>query len=232
MGWGVVALLAALLTGSSPASAPHAPVITEPVSSSLTKIEPRGAHASASLIIFTLDGTPFPRRISASVSSADRLTLVSPEGITAPSSPTNLCSQDSPTQVSCNPGSIGALAGDLGGGADFLTVDPALRIPIGIQLAGPDSPMLGGTEGDRIVGGSSADLIDGGAGVDSIDGSGSTDIVRGDAGKDRLNGGAGADAIYGEAGADKLNGGAGRDLCSGGGGRDRAKGCTILTKIP
>ena len=220
-----VALLAAL--AAAPASATN--MVT---SSSLSRAQPEGASASAAITVFTVDGTPFPTRIDVFIGDSGRLTLVSPEGITAPTSPTGICTQDTPTQVSCNPGVIGAIAGDLEGGSDTFTADPTLTVAIGMEAAGVDNPLLGSGGRDRIIGGAASDLIHGGPNADSIEGNGGTDVLRGEAGRDDLSGGAAPDALFGGAGPDKLNGGAGRDLCSGGGGVDAAKSCTVRKNIP
>ena len=199
-----------------------------------TSLEPArpGASAAATVNYFTITGTAFPTRINAYMDLSGRLTLVSPEGITAPSAPAGVCTQDSPTQVSCAPGSVSAIKGDLGGGADSFTTDPALAIAIGLALPGPDSALLGGGGRDRLIGAAEGDLIEGGPGPDSLDGSGSDDILRGGAGRDGLNGGAGPDVLYGDSGADKLNGGGGANLCVGGLGTDVARSCLQSKGIP
>jgi Ca2+-binding RTX toxin-like protein len=219
-----IALLAAL--AAAPASAN---IVT---STSLSRAQPEGASASAAITVFTIDGTPFPTRIDAFIGDSGRLTLVSPEGITAPSSPSGICTQDSTTQVSCNPGAIGAIAGDLEGGSDTFTADPALTVAVGMEAAGVDNPLIGGGGRDRIIGGAASDLIHGGPNADSIEGNGATDVLRGEAGRDDLSGGASPDALFGGAGPDKLNGGGGRDLCSGGGGVDAGKSCNVRKGIP
>lgn len=224
------ALLAIAITAHAPGSAVASP--SAATSTSLHSAHPRGASPAATVNYFTITGTEFPARINAYTDPTGRLTLVSPEGITAPSSPAGVCTQDSPTQLSCAPGAVNAIRGDLGGGADSFTTDPAMAIAIGVALPGPDSPLLGGGGRDRLFGAAAGDLIEGGPGGDSIDGGGSDDILRGGAGGDRLNGGAGPDALYGGGGGDKINGGAGANLCVGGLGIDVARSCLQSQGIP
>lgn len=196
---------------------------------SLAKAKAGGATAATeSLTVFTIDGTAFPTRISAILDTTGRLTLVSPEGITAPASANGECTQDSATQISCLSGFVDAIVGDLKGGADTFTAAPALPIPLGLS----DRPLRGGSGRDGLTGGAGGDFLEGGGGPDSISGNGATDLLRGGSGKDDLSGGEFPDAIYGGGGADVLNGGPGRDLCSGGGGRDRATDCTGVKKVP
>jgi len=219
------ALIAAL------AAAP--PAHGGPTATALTTVTAAGARAAANLDVFTLAGAPQPNRISAHLDATGRLVLVSPEGIMAPSSPGNECRQEGASQVSCDPGFVDAIAGDLGAGPDSFSADPALTVAIGLNLPGPsDRPLLGGDGRDRLLGGAADDLILGGAGADSLSGSGGTDILRGEAGADDLFGGSAPDVLSGGAGPDKLNGGPGRDRCIGGGGRDRAGSCAESAGVP
>ena len=225
LGWAgfAVALATATLV---PASAFAGKAAT---TTSLVKAKPGGATAAAeSLTVFTIDGTAFPTRISAYLGITGRLTLVSPEGITAPVSANGECVQDSTTQISCLSGLVDAIVGDLKGGADTFTAAPTLTVPLGLS----DRPLRGGSGRDGLTGGAGGDFFEGGGGPDSISGNGATDLLRGGSGKDDLSGGEFADAIYGGGGADVLNGGPGRDLCSGGSGRDRATDCTSVKKVP
>ena len=229
---GVAAIAAALLLVALPAGALAKPKAATTSSTSLQRANPAGAIAAESLTIFTIDGTAFPGRINAFISTTARLTLVSPEGINAPASPGGECTQDSPTQVSCLGGFVDVIAGDLKGGADTFTAATLLPAQIGASLVGADNPLRGGSGRDRLVGGAGTDFIEGGGGPDALVGTGSADLLRGGAGRDALSGGEAADALFGGGGPDVLNGGPGRDLCSGGGGRDRASDCTGLKKIP
>jgi Ca2+-binding RTX toxin-like protein len=232
---GCVAVAAAgMLTASAARSSagPSAQGRGDAHTTALSQGQRPGAQAADSLTIFTIDGTAFPGRINAFIAPTGRLTLLSPEGINAPASPNGECAQDSPTQVSCIPGFVDVLAGDLKGGADTFTTAASLTTLVGATLVGPDSPLAGGSGRDRIIGGASSDLIEGGGGPDSLSGNGSSDLLRGGSGKDELSGGPFADALFGGGGSDDLDGGEGRDLCSGGGGRDRATDCTGVKKIP
>jgi hypothetical protein len=220
-------LLAVALTA---ASAPAASAAGH--SSSLTSAHPGGALASDSFTIFTLTGTAKPGRISAYVGPSGRLTVVSPEGITEPDGPAPECTQDSPTQVSCLPGFIDIVAGDLKGGADTFTAAPSLPTGIGADLVGADSPLRGGGGKDRISGGLGNDLLEGGAGADTLLSTGGSDVLRGGVGPDNLMGGGAPDALFGGGGTDRLHGGAARDLCNGGGGVDTGISCDNAKKIP
>ena len=218
---------AAFATSAASASGPT------PLTSSLERAQPpRGAATSADTTIFVLQGTQNANQISAFGDSTGRLVITSPEGIVEPDGPAPECAQDSPTQVSCMPGYIGALAGDLGGGNDTFSAQTTLPTLIGISLVSQERPMSGGTGNDRIAGGLGGDLIGGGTGNDALLGFGGGDLVRGDAGRDSLSGGGASDHLLGGAGPDKLQGGAARDLCNGGGGIDTAKSCNATRKVP
>lgn len=190
------------------------------------------AIAADAPIVFTIEGTQFPTRITAVIGPAGRLTLVSPEGITAPATKTGECTQDSSVQVSCLPGYVDVIAGDLKGGADTFTAGSEVRVLIGHSVPGLESPMTGGAGADRITGGALTDNIDGGAGADTLTGNGSSDLIRGGPGRDRIFGGVGPDALFGDGGADRIDGGPGRDLCVGGPGRDRGVSCFAQKKLP
>ena len=223
-------LLALLALAAAAAPAQAAPGHT---SSLAAAVAPGWASSSAETkTIFNLTGTNFPGRVNAFVGPSGRLTVVSPEGIVEPDGPSPQCTQDSATQVSCEPGYVDVLAGDLRGGADVFTAAPSLSVGIGIDLVGPDRPLSGGAGRDQITGGSGNDLIEGGAGADVLVGAGLTDVLRGGAGSDVLRGGGAPDLLLGGRGPDTLNGGGGRDGCNGGPARDRASSCTVLKGIP
>jgi hypothetical protein len=224
----VALLVLALASFSSSAAGDSAPATT-----SALLPAPPGATKAQTANLYVLAGNPAPTRIHAFTAAATgRLTITSPEGIAAPTSASGICTQDNPNQVSCTPGSILAIVGDLQAGADVVTADPALTVRIGTSLAGPDSPMIGGGGRDLIVGGAEDDLIEGGRGPDTLRGNGGTDVIRGAGGDDKLNGGGSPDALYGGNGADKLNGAGGRDLCVGGPARDRGRSCSVSKTIP
>lgn len=224
----MLAGLAVAVTAVAPAGAQAAPGHT----TSLGRAGGTSAAAAESTTIFTVTGTALPGRINAFSGPSGRLTLVSPEGIVEPDGPSPQCTQDSATQVSCEPGYVDVIAGDLKAGADIFTAAPSLTTGIGADLIGPDRPLTGGAGRDRINGGSGRDLLEGGAGGDVLIGAGLSDVLRGGAGKDDLRGGGAPDALFGGGGADRLHGGRGRDQCDGGGGRDQGISCTGSKQIP
>lgn len=224
----MLAGLAAAAMAVVPAGAQAAPGHT----TSLAPAAGRAAAAAESTTIFTVTGTALPGRINAFTGPSGRLTLVSPEGIVEPDGPSPLCTQDSATQVSCEPGYVDVIAGDLKAGADIFTAAPSLTTAIGADLIETDTPLTGGAGRDRINGGSGRDLLEGGGGPDVLVGAGLSDVLRGGAGKDDLRGGGAPDALFGGGGADRLHGGRGRDQCDGGGGRDRGISCTGSKQIP
>jgi Ca2+-binding RTX toxin-like protein len=232
-GRGRLALLAACAVAALAVTPAAAGVESVPLSSSLQSVRPAGfAGASASTNIFVLNGTPTANTINVFVDAASRLVVTSPEGIVAPAGEASQCVQDSPTQVSCAPGYIGAIAGDLGSGSDTFTAQWTLQALIGISLVTEERPLAGGPGNDRIVGGLGGDLVTGGPGQDTLLGFGGGDLIRGESGRDTLSGGGSSDNLMGGSGDDKLQGGASRDLCNGGGGVDTAKSCNVTRKVP
>jgi hypothetical protein len=191
------------------------------------------ARAAATANVLTLSSTDINNRITAFTAPDGRLTLSSPEGFNnPPPSPSGQCVQDSPTQVSCNPGYITVILGDLGGGDDSFDGTGLIDVRTGDLAGGVRRPLSGGTGNDRIIGSGGPDVLDGAGGADALIGGGGEDILTGAAGRDRLTGGAAPDALYGGGGRDKLNAGAAKDGCSGGGGRDSAKSCEFLKSVP
>src|SRR5687768_7206225 len=143
------ALCALALAAAVAAPAAHGRGAT---STKLETVTPTEAGAAASLDVFTVAGAPQPNRISAALDGTGRLVLMSPEGIMAPASPGNECRQEGASQVSCAPGFVDAIAGDLGAGPDSFSADPALTVAIGLNLPGPsDRPLLGSDGRDRLV---------------------------------------------------------------------------------
>ena len=229
------ACLLALLTLGFLAAGPSAATAEErgATTSSLDRAAPTGAAAAASIDIFTLSGAPQPNRIAAHLDPASgRLVLTSPEGIMAPASPGGECRQDASTQVSCAPGFIDVIAGDLGGGADAFSADRGLPVAIGYGLPGADRPLLGGGGRDRLFGGGGDDLILAGGGADVVNGGGGSDVLRGERGADKVKGAGAPDLVSGGGGNDRLNGGGGRDRCLGGRGRDSGRSCAERKGIP
>ena len=226
---------AVALNSDERATAGSAPPGTATAISSGQAVSPaegRLAHTATSATILTVDSGPASNRIAAYVGPSGRLTLTSPEGIKVPSTPAGQCIQDSAVQISCDPGYVQVIAGDLGAGDDTFAASADLPAMVGAVIDGQRRPLSGGPGRDRIVGGAAADLLEGGLGGDSLIGGGGDDLLIGGGGADRLRGGRGRDALFGGNGRDKLDGGPGRDLWDGGPGRDVAAGCAVLRSVP
>jgi Ca2+-binding RTX toxin-like protein len=231
-----LAAIAALVVAAAPAASSLRPGVTTAVWTA----HGRGASTSASMNVLTLnDFRGVDNRISVFTGSDGRLTITAPEGLGDPDSSGAACTLDNAKsgeatapEVSCAPGYIGAIVGDLGHGSDTFDADPSLPAMIGALIDGQARPLAGGPGRDRLVGGALADLLIGGGGADSMAGGGGQDQLIGGSGADNLTGGAASDWLSGGGGPDKLSGGAGRDLCKGGGGFDAAKGCETARGIP
>lgn len=173
-----------------------------------------GATASAgSVNTLTITGKPVDGRINVYIGVTGRLTIVSPEGVNSPAGVTQ-CTQDSPTQVSCDPGFIGAITAALLEGNDTFKASPGLPVIFGAVINGRKMPLDGGPGRDRIVGAAGPDHLVGGPGPDNLSGNGNGDLLEGNSGRD------------------KLKGGPGKDFCNGGSGKDVAKSCTAVKQIP
>lgn len=213
-----VLALALLAAAATPAQGAAAPGLT----ASVWTVHRGAASASATANVLTLnDQRRIDNRITAYTSPTGRLVLTAPEGLGDPDGSGPYCTLDnakpgesSATEVSCDPGYIGTIAGNLNGGSDTFSADPGLAVMVGAVIDGQRRPLSGGPGRDRLVGGALGDLIEGGAGADS------------------LVGGGGNDALRGGPGPDKLSGGAGRDLCIGNGGADTARSCEVRRSIP
>jgi Ca2+-binding RTX toxin-like protein len=213
-----VLVLLALGAAALPAVASAKPGVT----TSVWTVHSSGATVSASVNLLTVnDARSIDNRITAFIGSTGRLTLTAPEGLGDPDGSGHNCSLDNAKagestaqQVSCAPGYIGAIVGDLAGGNDTFNADPALGVSVGAVIDGQRRALAGGPGRDRIVGGAAADLLAGGAGPDSLRGAGGTDL------------------LLGGAGPDKLLGGTGRDKCKGNAGSDTGKGCELSRSIP
>jgi hypothetical protein len=213
---GVLMLLGIALAAPAAASA-------EPgLSTSVRTVHGDGATASAAVNVLTVsDQRRIDNRISAFTGTGGRLTLTAPEGLADPDGSGSNCKLDNAKsgestaqEVSCAPGYIGAIVGDLGGGADSFDTEGALTVMIGAVTDGVRRPLAGGSGRDRLVGGAVGDLLDGGPGSDWV------------------FGGPGPDLLIGGAGPDKLLGKTGRDFCRGSDGRDIGKSCEISKSIP
>jgi hypothetical protein len=192
-----------------------------------------GATAASSLNVLTLnDQRHIDNRITAFTEPTGRLVLSAPEGLGDPDGSGSNCRLDnaksgdtSATEVSCAPGYIGAIVGDLSTGNDSFEADPFLTVMVGAVIDGQRRPLSGGPGRDRLEGGAGPDLLDGGPGPDSLIGGGGDDVLSGGPGPDNLAGGLGNDQLFGGAGPDKLNGGAGKDTCRGQAGADTTRAC-------
>jgi Ca2+-binding RTX toxin-like protein len=234
-GLGLLAVLA-IAAGIAPSAA----AAERGVSTSVWTVHARGASAASSVNVLTInDQRQIDNRISAQIAPTGRLVLTAPEGLGDPDGDGSSCSlegakpgQSSATQVSCAPGYIGAIVGDLNGGNDTFDGDAGLTALVGAVIDGQRRPLSGGVGRDRLVGGASPDLFDGGGGPDSIVGGADEDVLVGGPGADNLSGLGGNDVLFGRGGSDRMNGGGARDLCTGGGGKDSGKGCELTRGIP
>lgn len=198
------------------------------------------ASAAASVNVLTInDQKGIDNRITASMGPTGRLILTAPEELSDPDGSGANCSldnapagQSSAQEVSCAPGYIQDITGDLATGNDTFTADATLTVPLGGVIDGQRRPLAGGIGHDRLVGGAAPDLLDGGSGPDSLIGNGGEDLLSGGPGTDNLSAGTEADVLFGGGGVDKLNGGPARDLCNGGGGADSGKACELIRGIP
>jgi Ca2+-binding RTX toxin-like protein len=171
------------------------------------------AAAAGSPNTLTLQGKPVDGRVVVFSGAAGRLTVISPEGVVAPSG-TTMCTQDSATQISCDPGYIGAITGQLLEGNDTFKLAQNLNVILGVVLDGQPRPLDGGPGRDRIVGAAAPDHLVGGPGQDTLIGNGNGDLLDGGTGRD------------------KLKGGPGKDFCIGGPGIDVGQSCTAGKQIP
>jgi hypothetical protein len=232
---GAFAALAAL-TAIAPATASARPALTTAV----WTVHGHGATSSASMNVMTVnDLRGIDNRISLFTGPTGRMVLTAPEGLGDPDGSGSACaldtakpSESTAPQVSCAPGYIGAIVGDLGRGSDTFDADPAFPVMIGAVIDGQVRPLEGGPGRDRMVGGAAGDLLEGIGGSDSLAGGGGQDRLIGGAGADNLSGGSANDWLLGGGGPDKLTGGGGRDVCKGGGALDAVKSCEVARGIP
>jgi Ca2+-binding RTX toxin-like protein len=232
---GALVALAAL-AAIAPAAAWARPVVTTAV----WTIHGHGATSSASMNVMTVnDFLGIDNRISLFTGPTGRTVLTAPEGLGDPDGSGSACTLDNTKpsdstaqQVSCAPGYIGAIVGDLGRGSDTFDADPTFPVMIGALIDGQTRPLDGGPGRDRLVGGAAGDLLEGDGGSDSLAGGGGQDRMIGGPGADNLSAGAGGDWLLGGGGPDKLGGGGGSDVCKGGGALDVAKSCEVARGIP
>ena len=233
----ICALTTLVLAGTAAPAAAS----TEPgIEGSVWTVRDTGAIAASPINLLTInDQRRIDNRIRAYTDAEGRLVLNAPEGFGDPDGSGPNCRLDNAKsgetvaqRVSCAPGYIGAIVGDLGSGSDTFEADPTLAVMIGAVIDGVRRPVRGGSGRDRLTGGLGADLLSGGGGADWMFGAGGEDLLLGEGGADHLGGGGANDVLIGGAGPDKLGGGGGRDLCRGGGDIDRAKSCELARSIP
>ena len=195
---------------------------------------------SASLNVLTLnDFRGIDNRISVFTGPTGRLTLTAPEGLGDPDGSGSACALDNAKpgestapQVSCAPGYIGAIVGDLGRGSDTFDADPGLPVMIGALIDGQPRPLEGGPAGIGWWAAPWPTCSRATVELTRLAGGGGQDRMIGGPGADNLSGGGAADWLVGGGGPDKLSGGGGKDLCKGGGGSDAAKSCETSRGIP
>jgi hypothetical protein len=200
----------------------------------------QSATTASSMNVLTVnDLRGIDNRISVFIGPTGRLVITAPEGLGDPDGSGSACALDNAkpgestaTEVSCAPGYIGAIAGDLGRGGDTFDADTSLAVMVGASIDGEARPLSGGRGRDRLVGGALADLLEGSGGSDSMVGGAGQDLLIGGSGADNLSGGAAGDTLLGGVGSDKLSGGGARDLCRGAGGFDTGKSCETARGIP
>ena len=142
--FGILTLLAAC-AAAAPAAASAQPRVTATV----WTVHGRAASASAALNVLTLnDQRGIDNRISAYMASNGRLVLTAPEALGDPDGSGANCGLDnaksgetSATEVSCAPGYIGAIVGDLAGGSDTFDADPGLTVMVGAVIEGQRRPL-------------------------------------------------------------------------------------------
>ena len=233
-----IGVLAALTAAA--AIAPAAASARPGVAAEVWTLHGRGATSASPMNVLTLnDFRAIDNRLSVFMGPTGRLTLTAPEGLGDPDGSGSACALDNAKpgdstapEVSCAPGYIGAIVGDLGRGGDTLDADPSLPVMIGDVIDGDARPLDGGPGRDRLIGGAMADLLEGSSGPDSIAGGGGEDRVVGGPGADNLSGGSAGDWLIGGGGPDKLSGAGGRDVCKGGGALDVGKSCETARGIP
>jgi Ca2+-binding RTX toxin-like protein len=210
------------------------------VTTAVWTIHGHGASSSSSMNVMTLnDLRGIDNRISLFTGPTGRMVMTAPEGLGDPDGTGSACtldnakpSESTAQEVSCAPGYIGAIVGDLGRGGDTLDADPTFPVMVGALIDGQVRPLDGGPGRDRLVGGAMADLLEGDGGADSLAGGGGQDHLIGGPGADNLSGGGANDWLVGGGGPDKLSGAGGRDVCKGGGALDVGKSCETARGIP
>src|SRR5918994_581732 len=160
-----------------------------------------GAQAPQGQILLTIRLTRINNRLRVFLGADRRLVFRSPQGVRVPVGPDGTpdpeCTLHSPTVMSCAPGHVVAVVGNMGGGTDRFVAARKVRVLIGAVVRGRLTPWSGGPGRDRLTSGGGADALDGGPGHDLLAGRGSADLLRGGKGRDRLLGGGGRDVLLG-----------------------------------
>src|SRR5262245_4616227 len=126
-GNGLVLLVLLAFAAALSASAQAQPGVTDAVRT----VHPHGAQASSPVNVLTInDQRKIDNRISAYTDGSGRLVLSAPEGLGDPDGSGSNCQLDNPIgqaasaqQVSCAPGYIAVIVGDLGMGNDTFDAD-------------------------------------------------------------------------------------------------------------
>ncbi|MSO40468.1 MAG: hypothetical protein EXQ70_00950 [Solirubrobacterales bacterium] len=217
VGVAATALLVLLAAGTSNAVGPDGPAAT--LSLRALGGEGRAAGTSAGYALIVNGNPGVANRVKAWSDSTGRLYVSdSAGGIDPPTLgagvPDPECQDEGEAAISCSPGHIGTIYGDLGDLGDRFTAAAGLATPVGVVISGAPRFLDGGRGTDRLLGGGSGDQLRGGPGADTVKGAG------------------GDDTLLGGAGPDLLQGGTGDDFCNGGSRRDRAKGCETRRRLP
>jgi hypothetical protein len=103
-------------------------------------------------------------------------------------------------ELVCEAPAIGGFEVNAGGGDDFVSVDPRVRIPATLRGGPGNDRLAGGGGADKLVGGAGNDILSGRGGSDSLFGGPENDLLFGGSGDDLLNGGSGSDRLHGQGG--------------------------------
>jgi Ca2+-binding RTX toxin-like protein len=111
-----------------------------------------------------------------------------------------------------------------GAGADVLSTDVTVSVPIYADGGVGNDNLTGGSGNDTLTAGAGKNTLWGGSGDDRLNGSGGRDLAYGGDGADRMYGNGGDDTLDGGGSVDRLWGGDGNDLLIGGGSNDKLYG--------
>jgi hypothetical protein len=179
-----------------------APVLAAPL---LVAILPAAAQAAD---VAVQNGTL--RYTSGQAANSLKVSLRSPGRFVVSDSKTNItagagCTSMGQRRASCPVAGVTALAIDVAGGADHVSIEAAISTPATITGGGGNDVLRGGSGNDRLEGGPGGDNLDGAAGNDAeLGGDGNDTFSQGRSpnGADGLQGGGGVDqAGYGKRSA-------------------------------